>query len=93
MAVDIIEHLPDEIFSKLLKEVERIIKKDGSFYIYAPNLLHPYGLFRPLRPVMRKEHIEVSARICDFLKMKNFKIKKSDLNNCFRRISIEAVKN
>lgn len=95
VAVDIIEHLTDEIFSKLLKEVKRIIKKEGSFYIYTPNLLHPYELSRPLRPIMRQEHIGVRtrAKICDILKMENFKIKKSNFSNCFRRISIEAVKN
>ena len=95
VAVDIVEHLSDQIFLELLKEVNRIIKKNGSFYIYTPNLFHPYELSRPFRPVMRKEHIGVRTRskLCKILKKVNFKIIRSYFNNYFRRISIEAIKN
>ncbi|MFH0732446.1 MAG: class I SAM-dependent methyltransferase [Candidatus Omnitrophota bacterium] len=94
LAIDITEHLTDEIFFLLCKESYRVLKKDGSFFIYTPNLLHPYELARPFRPVLRKEHVGVRtrAKLCGFLKRAAFKIKRRYFNNCFRRISIEAVK-
>lgn len=94
LAIDIIEHLPDNVFDLFCKEAYRVLRKGSSIYIYTPNLIHPYELARPFRPVLRKEHIGVRtrAKICNFLKRTNFKIVRSYFSNCFRRISIEARK-
>ena len=93
-AIDIIEHVNDKTFLEFCREAHRVLKKGGSFFIYTPNLLHPFELSRPLRPVIRAEHIGVRNRrkICSFLKEENFLIRKNYFDNCFRRISIEAVK-
>ena len=94
MAIDIIEHLTDETFNMFCKESHRVLKAGGYLYIYTPNLLHPFELTRPFRPVMRREHIGVRtrAKICETLKRNNFSIEKSYFNNLFRRISIKAKK-
>lgn len=94
VAVDIIEHLDDAIFGLFCREAYRLLKKGGHLYIYTPNLLHPYELARPFRPLLRKEHIGVRtmAKIRSFLEMNNFVILKGCFNNCFRRISVKAKK-
>ncbi len=94
LAIDLIEHIKDDTFRSLCKEAYRVVKEGGLFAIYTPNLLHPYELARPFRPVLRKEHIGVRtrAKICRFLKDAGFSIDKSYFNNCFRRISIKARK-
>jgi len=94
MAIDIIEHIEDDVFDMFCKQAYRVLIEKGSLYLYTPNLLHPYELARPFRPVLRKEHIGVRsmAKICSFLKKNNFLIKKKHFFNCFRRIGIEAIK-
>jgi ubiquinone/menaquinone biosynthesis C-methylase UbiE len=94
VAIDIIEHLDDKTCGLFCKEAGRVLKRGGFLYIYTPNLLHPYELARPFRPVMRREHIGVRtrARICLFLREGGFIIEKACFNNLFRRISIKAVK-
>lgn len=94
LAIDIIEHLTDENFFLFCKEAYRIVKNNGSFFIYTPNLLHPYELSRPLRPLLCREHIGVRSRatICRCLQENKFVIKKSYFSNFFRRINIEAEK-
>jgi ubiquinone/menaquinone biosynthesis C-methylase UbiE len=93
-AIDVIEHLTDEVFASLCKEAYRVAKAGASFCIYTPNLLHPYELARPFRPVLRKEHIGVRTRskICRYLRDAGFGISKSGFNNFYRRISIKAQK-
>lgn len=93
-AIDIIEHIPDSTFAMFCKEAYRVLKPNGSLYIYTPNLLHPYELARPFRPVLRREHIGVRtrARICHFLRNVNFIIEKGYFSNFFRRISVKALK-
>lgn len=94
LAIDIVEHLKDEKFYLLCQEAHRVLKKGGALYIYTPNLLHPYELTRPFRPVLRKEHIGVRTKsaLCKTLKENNFEIKMAYFNNFYRRISIAAVK-
>lgn len=94
LAIDIIEHLSDKVFDLFCRETHRLLKSGCYFYIYTPNLLHPYELSRPFRPIMRREHIGVRTRanICRILKMNGLIIEKSYFNNFFRRISIKAKK-
>jgi ubiquinone/menaquinone biosynthesis C-methylase UbiE len=94
LAIDIIEHLNDEVFTSLCRESHRVLKPNGYLYIYTPNLLHPYELARPFRPVLRREHIGVRtrAKICKILKENKFVITKASFNNYFRRISVVAKK-
>ena len=94
LAIDITEHLNDKQFKFLCQEAYRILKPGGRLYIYTPNLLHPFELSRPFRPVLRKEHIGVRSMtmLTKTLKSSNFNIKKNYFSNFFRRISIEAYK-
>ena len=94
MAIDMIEHITDDTFRSFCYEASRVLKVGGKFYIYTPNLLHPFELARPFRPVLRKEHIGVRtrAKICRYLKNAGFEIVRGYFSNCFRRISVEAAR-
>jgi len=55
VSADVIEHLPQEVWEGMCREVFRVLKPDGTFSIYTPNPSHVIELLKK-RNVLLKEN-------------------------------------
>ena len=78
---DLVEHLYPKVYEELLKEIYRILKKDGKLVIYTPNPQHFFEILRRHNIILKKAISHVDYKTMDRLKSSlsknNFSIRKA----------------
>lgn len=82
VSFDVIEHIPINSEQKMFKEVARVLKKNGSFYLTTPNNSFFSKLFDPAFFLIGHRHYSVDYLIA-IAKDNGFKLEKSDIRGGF----------
>ena len=67
VAADLVEHLDDDAFGRMLSEVARVLVPDGTLSIYTPNPRHPIELLKERDLVLARNETHVGLRRADVL--------------------------
>lgn len=82
---EVIEHLPKKNENKMFKEVYRVLKKNGAFYLSTPNSPLVCKLFDPAWWLIGHRHYSTSD-LCSFAKSNNFSVEKITIRGRFWEI-------
>ena len=78
VATDLVEHITQDVFEKMVREAYRVLKKGGSIAIYTPNPAHIIEIMKARNFILKQNptHIDLKTmkRIVDTLNRYNFRI-------------------
>ena len=77
----LVEHLFPQVYDDLIKEIHRILKKNGKLVIYAPNPEHLFEILKKHNIILKKDvtHVDYKTmkRLKKTLQQQGFFIKKA----------------
>ena len=78
VALDLVEHLYDDVFQRMLSEVHRVLKKGGTISIYTPSSSHIFERLKSKNFILKQPPVHVAVRsmqqIVSALKQQGFEI-------------------
>ncbi|MHA2218052.1 MAG: class I SAM-dependent methyltransferase [Candidatus Hodarchaeales archaeon] len=78
VATDLVEHINQNVFEKMVSEALRVLNKNGTLSIYTPNPEHVIERFKANNFILKQNptHIDIKSmsRICQTLESSGFKI-------------------